>query len=103
LTLFAVLAVIRQAVDNFALERTSTEILSLMGQFKKQWDAFVQKLDLLGKRLGDAQREYEALTSTRRRQLEKPLRQIEDMRTAKHVSPSEQTEKQPPSGSQSVP
>ena len=38
ITLFAVLAVIRQAVDNFALEKTSNEILSLLGKFKKNWE-----------------------------------------------------------------
>lgn len=80
LTLFAILAVIRKAVDNFALEQTSNEVLSLLGAFKKQWDEFLGKLELVGKRIGDAQREYEALTTTRRRQLEKPLNRIEDLR-----------------------
>jgi len=81
ITLFAVLAVIRQAVDNFALEQTSNEILSLLGTFKKRWGEFLKKLELLGKRIGDAQREYEALTTTRRRQLERPLNKIEYLRT----------------------
>src|SRR5713226_218672 len=81
ITLFAVLAVIRQAVDNFALERTSNEILSLLGAFKKQWDEFVAKLDLLGKKIGDVMKEYEALATTRRRQLEKPLNKIEELRS----------------------
>lgn len=80
LTLFAVLAVIRQAVDNFALEQTSSEILSLLGSFKKQWGEFVKKLDTLGKRIEDTQKEYESLTTTRRRQLEKPLNKIDDLR-----------------------
>jgi DNA recombination protein RmuC len=80
-TLFAVLAVIRQAVDNFALEKTSNEILSQFGAFKKQWDEFLTKLMLVGKRLEEAQKEYEALTTTRRRALEKPLHKIEDLRT----------------------
>ena len=88
LTLFAVLAVIRQAVDNFALEQTSNEILSLLGAFKKQWDAFIKKLDLLGKRIGDSQKEYESLMSTRRRQLERPLNKIEDIRTERQISPA---------------
>jgi DNA recombination protein RmuC len=79
-TLFAILAVVRKAVDNFALEQTSNEILSLLGTFKKQWEEFLGKLELVGKRIGDAQREYEALTTTRRRQLEKPLSRIEDLR-----------------------
>jgi len=81
LTLFAILAVIRKAVDNFSLEQTSHEILSLLGTFKKQWDEFLAKLELVGKRIGDAQKEYEALTTTRRWQLERPLNRIEDIRT----------------------
>jgi DNA recombination protein RmuC len=81
ITLFAVLAVIRQAVDNFALEKTSKEILSLLGTFNKQWRQFLEKLELVGKRIGDAQKEYEVLTTTRRRQLERPLNKIEYLRT----------------------
>ncbi len=81
LTLFAVLAVIRKAVDSFALEQTSNEILSLLGSFKKQWDEFQKRFEVLGKRIEDAQKEYEALTTTRRRQLEKPLNRIEELRS----------------------
>jgi DNA recombination protein RmuC len=81
ITLFAVLAVIRQAVDNFALEKTSNEILSLLGLFKSQWGEFLKKLELLGKRIEDTQREYESLTTTRRRQLERPLNKIDDLRS----------------------
>jgi DNA recombination protein RmuC len=85
LTLFAILAVIRKAVDNFSLEQTSNEILSLLGDFKKQWGEFLGKLELVGKRIGDAQKEYEALTTTRRRQLEKPLNRIEDLRMQRNL------------------
>jgi DNA recombination protein RmuC len=83
ITLFAVLAVIRQSVDNFALGKTSNEILSLFGVFKKQWDEFLKKLELLGKRIEDTQKEYELLVTTRRRQLERPLNKIDDLRTQK--------------------
>jgi DNA recombination protein RmuC len=85
LTLFAILAVVRKAVDNFSIEQTSNEILSLLGSFKKQWDEFLKKLDTLGKRISDAQREYDQLTTTRRRQLEKPLNRIEDLRTQRGI------------------
>jgi len=81
ITLFAILAVIRKAVDNFALEKASNEILSLLGVFNKQWNEFVKKMEILGKRIGDAQKEYEALITTRRRKLEKPLGKIESLRT----------------------
>jgi DNA recombination protein RmuC len=85
ITLFAVLAVIRQSVHNFALERTSNEILSLFGVFKKQWDEFLKKLDVLGKRIEDTQKEYESLATTRRRQLERPLNKIDDLREQKGI------------------
>lgn len=86
LTFFAVLAVIRQAIDNFTLEKTSNEILSLLGLFKKQWIEFIKKLEMLGKRIEDTQKEYESLATTRRRQLEKPLDKIEYLR-AQHGLP----------------
>ena len=81
ITLFAVLAVIRQAVEHFALEKTSREVLSLLGRFKKQWDEFCNKLETLGKRIEDAQKEYGVLMTTRRHQLERPLDKIEFLRT----------------------
>jgi DNA recombination protein RmuC len=87
LTLFAILGVIRRAIDNFTLEQTSAEILSLLGAFNKQWVAFRDKLLLVGKRIDEAGKEYEALTTTRRRQLEKPLRRIEELR-ARRRAPS---------------
>jgi DNA recombination protein RmuC len=88
MTLFAVLAVIRQAVDNFALEKTSNEILSLFGSFKKQWGEFVKKMDTLGKRIEDAAREYDELRGVQRRQLEKPLEEIEEHRIRKGLPDS---------------
>jgi len=86
LTLFAVLAVIRQAVDNFSLEQTSTEILALFGSFKKQWDLFFNKLQALGRAINNLQKEYETLITTRRRQLERPLNRIEEIRKARTIS-----------------
>jgi DNA recombination protein RmuC len=94
ITLFAVLAVIRQAVDNFALEKTSNEILSLFGAFKNQWDKFIEKLGLLGKRIEDVQKEYDALRSVRRRQLEKPLHKIESLRTQRELPVAAEAEEQ---------
>jgi len=80
ITLFAILAVIRQAVDNFALEKISGEILTLLGAFNKQWQAFTAKLETLGKRIEDTRKEYEILMTTRKRQLEKPLDRLDELR-----------------------
>lgn len=89
LTLFAILAVIRQAVESFALEQTSNQILSLLGAFKKQWLEFVKKLETMGKRIEDARKEYEALVTTRRRQLERPLDKLDALRVEKGLEVAE--------------
>ncbi|MDQ6796593.1 MAG: DNA recombination protein RmuC [Actinomycetota bacterium] len=85
LTLFAVLAVIRQAADNFVMQRRSTEILDLLGGFTRQWGSFVAQLDKLGRRLDGAQRDYESLAGSRRRQLERHLDRIDDLRVERSV------------------
>ena len=84
-TLFAVLAVIRQAVDNFALEQTSNQILVLLGTFRKQWGMFLASMETLGKRIRDAQVEYDRLVTTRRRQLERPLERIDRIRADRQL------------------
>ena len=85
MTLFAVLAIVRQAVDNFMLEQTSNEILTLLSAFKKQWGEFLKKLDGLGKRIEAAQKDYHDLATTRRQQLEKPLYRIEAIRKQRRL------------------
>lgn len=82
-TLFAVLAVVRQAVDNFALERTSNEILGLFGTFKKQWDSYQKAVNSLGSRLTSLNNAYEDVSGVRMRQLEKPLIRMENLRNSK--------------------
>lgn len=81
LTLFAVLALIRQMVENFQLARTSDEILGLLGRFNDQWNKFVAQMDKVGARIEAAGSEYEALVGTRRRALERPLHKIEAIRS----------------------
>lgn len=103
MTLFAVLAVVRQAIDNFALEKTSQEILQLLGAFKKQWFEFVKKMDSLGKNLNSAMNDYEALLTTRKRQLEAPLQKIDALRSNRELAPWQEEEEnllelQPPDG-----
>lgn len=88
ITLFAVLAVIRQAVDAFSMEDTSNEILSLLGSFRKQWDEFLRKLEALGRRIDELHKEFEVLNGTRRRQLERPLHRIETIRNERGIAPA---------------
>jgi DNA recombination protein RmuC len=85
ITLYAILAIIRQAMENFNLQNTAGEILNLLDSFYKQWQAFVKSLEKVGRRIEEAQKEFEYLNSTRKNQLEKPLRQIETIK--KQVQP----------------
>jgi DNA recombination protein RmuC len=82
ITLFAVLAVVRQAVSNFQLEKTASELLQLMGEFYKQWDLYKSQFDKMGKRLEDLQKEFQILTTTRQNMLERPLVKISDLHRA---------------------
>jgi len=85
LTLYAILAVIRQAMDNFKLEKTAKEMSGLIGAFYKNWMMFVKSFEKLGKLLDNAKEEYTYLLTTRRNQLERPLKQIEDLRVQKGI------------------
>ncbi len=81
LTLFVVLALIRQMVENFRLARTSNEIVSLLGQFLDQWGKFKAQMEKVGQRIEAANKEYTTLSGTRANALERPLRKIGEMRT----------------------
>jgi len=81
LTLYAVLAVVRQAVDNFRLERTSNEILALLREFSVQWEKYAVQLDRVQQRFDGVAKEYAALMTTRHRALQRPLDKIESLRT----------------------
>jgi len=85
LTLYAVLAVVRQAVDNFRLEKTSNEILALLGEFSRQWEKYVVSLDQVQKRFDGVAKEYTHLMTTRHRALQRPLDKIESLRRAEHA------------------
>jgi DNA recombination protein RmuC len=86
LTLYAVLAVIRQSVDNFRLERTSNEILGLLGQFEQQWRRYVEQMDAVQRRFEGVHKEYDALMGRRHRALERPLDRIAALRQAHELS-----------------
>lgn len=80
LTLYAILAVIRQAMDNFNLERTAHKILLVLGGFQKQYQAFCVSLEKMGSKIEDARKEYEHLSTTRRVQLDRQLKKIDELK-----------------------
>ncbi len=88
LTLYAILAVIHHAIDNFNLEKTAAHILSLLGAFNKQWELFIKSFDDLGEKIGAVQKEFDNLTTTRRKQLDRQLKKIEDLRNQEGITES---------------
>ncbi len=86
LTLYAVLAVIRQAVENFRFEKTASEMLGLFSAFTKQWNRFKVSMDRMGKKLEEAGKEYDSLVSLRTRQLERPLSKIQQLKEEKGLA-----------------
>ena len=87
-TLFAVLGVIRQAADAVAVQRGADEVLELLAGFAKQWDQFTERLDAMGKQLQTVHNTYEQLNGPRRRQLEKQLDRVDDVRQRRGLEPS---------------
>ena len=87
-TLFAVLGVIRQAADAIAVQRGADEVLELLVGFTKQWDQFTERLDAMGKQLQTVTNTYEQVQGPRRRQLEKQLDRVDDVRQRRGLEPS---------------
>jgi len=88
-TLYAILVVIRQAIDNFTFEKRTGQVLSLLGTFRKQFKTFMDSFEKMGKKLSEAQDEFNKLTTTRQRQLERPLREIDNLRMEKGIKDDE--------------
>ena len=85
LTLFAFLGVIRQAYDNFVVEQTSDQILALIGKFGIQWQKYSEQLDKVKNKFDQLDRQFDDLVGTRKRQLEKPLQQLEAVRRERNL------------------
>ena len=79
-TLFAMLSLVRQAMDTIALERSSQEILEHLSCFSDQWQRYIDQFDLVERHLGRLNAAFDELSTTRRRQLERPLDRIDQIK-----------------------
>lgn len=86
MTLYAVLAVIRQSIDNFSIEGKSQEMLSIFGAFRQQWEKFKEQMATVKDRFESVHKGYEELTGTRERQLDRQLTKIEELRQERGVT-----------------
>jgi DNA recombination protein RmuC len=80
-SLFAVLAVVRQAMDTFGVERASEEILDCLARFGDQWERFSGQVDKVDRHLLTLTNSFGELAGPRRRQLERQLARIDDVRS----------------------
>jgi len=87
MTLYAILAVIRQSIDNFSLEVRSKEMLSVFSSIKQQWEKFKEQMATVQQRLELAHKGYEELTGTRERMLDRQFGKLEELKSAEESSP----------------
>ena len=87
LTLYAMLALIRQAIDNFNLRQSSREIQGLLGGFSKQWERFVDSMKTVGSRIDSARSAFDEMIGTRKRMLDRQVRKIDDLNKSEGIEP----------------
>lgn len=91
-TLFAVLAVIRQAVENFLVERRSDEILGALGGLREEWERWRDPIDKMSRGLQSAQRAFDELSGARYRRFGKQLEKLEAVRDSRRAELEEPDE-----------
>jgi DNA recombination protein RmuC len=87
LTLYAMLALIRQAIDNFNLRQSSREIQALLGGFSKQWERFIDSMKTVGSRIDSARSAFDEMIGTRKRMLDRQVKKIDDLNKAEGIEP----------------
>lgn len=76
LTLYIVLAVIRQAAQNFNIERRSREIVSVVEDIRIEWDEYTKDMDTLKTHLNRARNKYDELVGKRTTNLDRKFNKI---------------------------
>ena len=79
LTLYIVLAVIRQAAQNFNIEQRSQEIVDVVNDIRQEWDKYTGQMDKLERRFKGMHDDFHALTGTRTRQLDRKFVKIDNV------------------------
>lgn len=75
-TLFSVLAIIRRAIENFQLERRSSEVQKRLVAFQQEWDTFTEHLDKTSSQFKTFKKSWDELTGIRRDELQDPVDRI---------------------------
>ena len=79
LTLYIVLAVIRQASQNFNVAEKSREIILLVNEVRGEWKKYTDQMDKLERSFQRVHNDLDSLTGTRTRQLDRKFDRIDTM------------------------
>ena len=79
-TTISVLAVIRQAAENFVMETRAKELMQAMGLFRKEWIKYSDGFSKLGDLIGKVSSEYDSLRTTRNNKLESSMNKLEALK-----------------------
>ncbi len=79
-TTISVLAVIRQAAENFAVEKRAKDLMQAMGSFRKEWVKYSDGFTKLGDLIGKVSSEYDSLRTTRNNKLESSMNKLEALK-----------------------
>ncbi|MCD6364651.1 MAG: DNA recombination protein RmuC [Planctomycetes bacterium] len=83
MTLYAMLAVMRQAAENANLMKTTDEVLSVLAAFTRQWGNYTDEFDKLGQYLDRVNTQYDLVRNRRTKALQRPLDKIEQLRDSR--------------------
>lgn len=83
MTLYAMLAVMRQAAENANLMKTTDEVLSVLAAFVKQWDNYSEEFEKLGQYLTRVNTQYNLVRDRRTRALQRQMDKIEQLRDSR--------------------
>lgn len=86
LSLYAILAVIRQSIDSFSMEKKTGEMQTLFRAFREQWEKFKDQMQTVKERFELVHKGYEELTGARERQLDKQFTKIEELRSEQEIA-----------------
>jgi DNA recombination protein RmuC len=75
-TLFAVLAIIRQATDTFSIQQNVGQILAKFTEFDKQWAQFTDKYEKLERHIQNVEEDFKELSGVRTHKLDGILENI---------------------------
>ena len=88
LTLYIVLAVVRQAAESFALEQRSREIFAVINDIRQEWLKYTDHMDGMEKNFAIMERKFRELTGTRTRQLDRKFDKIDTMLESSDLLPA---------------